>query len=185
MIEYESDVRSKAMIPVNLNNYCYVELTQTGFEVFDRAYTPIIPMLRQFGGDKPTPYMTPREAKFLIWELMNMFGPAFFDGQRELPFYKVEMELEDDWDSHLRKRRASTQVIDINDFLFAKLTDDGETILRKAVSNPLIFRRFDGLIEMQFHTLAHIFGPELDIIASLQPLEDLQIYLPKPGAKFS
>lgn len=74
----------------NTNNYCYVTLTEFGNSVLDRE--------RNICKQNDIPYIEPLRTdlgiRFQIWELMQIFGPAMYNGSIAVPFVNNEIKFE-------------------------------------------------------------------------------------------
>ncbi len=121
--------------------------------------------------------ITPEGARLQIHQVMHLYGPMFFDGSRKPPFSKVTLTL--DSDNHYTRGSGARRTIDVNDFVLLRLTETGQRRIKDFFPHNSPFKTYDDLTSMQFHTMAHFFGPETYPGDATQHILNNRIYIPK------
>lgn len=79
------------MSSMNLNTQVTVELTDYGVEILMEFYKRLN---KTSGGFVKIPLIEKRET-FVLWDLMNVFGPYLYNGNPRVPFVNNEIHFED------------------------------------------------------------------------------------------
>jgi hypothetical protein len=154
---------------VNVNNYCYVEPNQVIIDTHSEYW-------RQYDVNPPPLTVNSKGVRFYIYELMHLYGPLFREGFQHPPFHTVTLALNKlSWSSEAEDTRS----IQITDFLYMRLTEQGAERVKRVFANRFASRNVGDLTTMQFHTIAYLFGPDCHMGADFQHIKDNTLYLPK------
>jgi hypothetical protein len=124
-------------------------------------------------GMKPPAREIPEHYRGQVYEIMHTFGPSFHDGSLEAPFKTITFDLAD-------SKNAPRRTINVGDFVFLGLESSGEESLARYFPDQRYIQRVGGLVSLQFHTVAHIFGQNT-ILSGRNVLEirNNTLYLPR------
>lgn len=153
---------------VNINWSGRALLTPTGVRVIEAYWRA----LSEFKISRPPERGNTEHYESQIHYMMHRFGPYFIDGSQEPPFKKVSLELGEG-------KGVATRVVDINDFMYAGLTEQGEERLKKFFPDPRAVRRVGTFANIQFHTMAHLFGEDAIPGGNGYYLKDNTFFVPK------
>lgn len=174
MLEFETEEQVIASSDeVDINWGARTILTPAGI----RAEKPYWERLAQYGIKLPV-RQNPEQFESQLHFLMNRFGPLFKDGSEEPPFTKVTLNLTD-------AKSPPTRTIHVNDFMYLGLTPNGEEQLARYFPDQRYIRRVDRLVNLQFHTIAHIFGENAYVGDSRYEIQNNTLYLPRTTAQKS
>lgn len=178
---------------VNINNYCYVTLTQAGIDGHEKHYQKLrenasflLRLSRPGSSTKdlsdlvetPKLKITPEGTKFQIWHLMYIFGSMFSADSSESPFNSVVFDLDQQYSGTGSESRRQT--IDVNDLVNVILTDNGRRILNERLYGRRMPYRTNGpFTTMRFSEASNLFWPEMRQGYDTPVFEKNNIYLPK------